>query len=352
MKKYFFAVIIRIIILFPYKVYAADYNRQIDSLLDEYNIPQEYTSNLTIENIYNFFIEKALDSLYEPIRLGVKLCTVIMLCATVKVLQNDTKDTNDITDTVSCLMTFTILLGPVTELLNIISENLFTIKNFMTSFLPVYAGISMASGELVTSGIYSGFFLTAIIFITNFTVKIIIPAIQFYFAMIISNALSPYIKLQSLCDFYIKVVKWIMRSIVSVICFILTIQTTISQGKDTMVLKAGKALAGSAIPVIGSVLQDAVGSVYAGMEAIKGYAGAAGIIGAVSIFMPSVITLSIYWFVINIVNILCEIFGLKSVSLCVKGYINVIEITQSILFLFMVLFIFSLAIMVSLTNGV
>ena len=159
------------------------------------------------------------------------------------------------------------------------------------------------------------------------------------------------IKLKSLSDFYIKLVNMAMRISVSVICFVLTVQSAITRGKDTLAVKAGKILAGSAIPVIGSTLQEAVSSVYAGMETIKGFAGASGLIVIAAIFIPTLISLAVYWLCTNVIYIFCELSVTKSISSCVHGFIDIINLMVSIVVLYMVMLIFSLTIMIAVTNG-
>lgn len=333
------------------KVSARDYGRQINDIAQEYNIDAERVTDITPKDVMDYIVNAVKEQAQRPIKLCMKSIAVILLCALVKSFESGAGQ-NTITDSVCTVMVFLNLLTPIGQAVKMVAENLESIKTFMSSFLPIYAGISMASGEFTTSAVYSGFFLMSLIFMANFSLGTVLPSMQMYFALIISNALSPYIKLQSICDFYTKAVKWVMRTMVSVICLILTLQTTISQGADNLAVKAGKALAGTAVPVIGSVLQDAVGSVYASMEAIKGFAGAVGILVIVYIFLPAFITLAVYWVCTQLMYIVCDMFDVKSVKSCVSGFTNIVELMMSLVVLFMIMLIFSLTIMISLTNGV
>ena len=48
-----------------------------------------------------------------------------------------------------------------------ISDNLIDVKNFMVALLPVFSGISAASGEFMTSALYTGIFLTGMAFVAD-----------------------------------------------------------------------------------------------------------------------------------------------------------------------------------------
>lgn len=351
MKRLFIMFVAISLFLIPHTVYADnDYEKQLNGITEEYGVDYTEIENITLESIIDSITEIVKERVYEPLDLFLKMGSIIFLCALLRVVQNDKK--SDIIDTVCTLIVFLSLLAPISSIITMIEENIFSIKNFMVSFIPIFCGISMASGEFVTATIYNGFFLTSLIFVANFCIKIILPSVNLFFALIVSNSLSPFIKLKSLSNFYLKAVKWSMKVAVSIICFALTLQTVISQGKDTLTVKTGKMFAGSAIPIIGATLQDAIGSVFAGMEAIKGFAGAAGLLVITYIFLPSIIALAVYWLYVNGLYILSDMFEIQNISNCIQGFIQIIELMISIIFLFMIMLIFSLTIMISLTNGV
>ncbi len=354
MKKILIALLTTALFFMPLKVSAApDYEQQINQLAEDYNISVDNLMDLSLEDIVRYIAQQIENTAKQPLQLFVKTVAIILLFAVIKAVETEKNTTaSNIIDNVFTLIVFINLLNPVKTIIEIIISDLQSLKNFMTVFLPVFAGISMSSGEFFTSTIYSGFFLTSLVFISDFLLNYIIPSLQVYFSLIISDTLSPFIRLKSISDFYVKAVRWIMKSIVSVICFVLTLQTTISQGKDTLTVKAGKFITSVAVPVIGSALQDAVGSVYASMEAIKGFAGAVGIAGIALIFLPSLITLAVYWVCTNCLYITGDLFELKAVSGCIKGFITVIELVISIVLLYMVMLLFSITIMISVTNGV
>ncbi len=356
MKKFLVIKFLVIICIFifssPVTAFALDYQQEIENIANEYNVDMENISDITVRDIVNYIKEQRTDYINMPVRLLIKVSGVVLICRIVKVLADDKKTgIETVTDNICTLVIFLLLLEPVQEIITVVSENLFQVQNFMTAFLPLFASVSIASGQVLTSSVYTGFLLSGIIFISSFCIKVILPSIQVYFSLIVSNSLSTVLRLGSICEFYLKSVRWIMRSIVSVICFVLTLQTTLTASQETLALKAGKLLTGSAIPVIGSVLQDAVGSVYAGMKVIKGFAGVVGLLSVINIFLPSLILLAVYWLCINLMFILCDVFDLKSMGRCVKGFGSITELLMSVIILFMILLIFSLTIMISLTRG-
>ncbi len=352
MKKFFILTVVLLIFFLPLKAHAG-YEEEINQIARDNNISAQTVDELTVEGIIQYVYDSVREKAARPVKTFLKLSAVIALCCVAKAFVPDEKNTASlITESVGTVIIFISLLEPMQDIIYMVSDNLRSVKNFMATFLPLFSAICMASGEFLTSNIYTGFFLAGLVFAANFCLVYILPSVRLYFALIISNAISPYIRLESIGNLYLKFTKRAMRCIVSVICFVLTLQTTISRGKDTLAVKTGKLIAGSAVPVIGNILQDAIGSVYSGMEAIKGFAGVVGILAVVYIFLPSVVVLAIYWLTVNCLAAVADIFGTKPISECVKGFVNVIELTLSVVFLFMTMLVLSLTVMISLTNGV
>ena len=351
MKKIGIIIFICILFCFPLPVKAADYMQDTIQIADEYNVELNTIRNFSLDDTLTYLKDMVAEKAEEPLKLTVRLCGILLISAVIKSLQNENNKDN-LCDVVCILTIFLNILTPLQSVFELISENLMNVKNFMFTLLPVFAGVSAASGEVMTSAVYSGMFLSGMVMAADICVRVVLPSTRLYFALIVSDSLSPYIKLKSISDFYLKAVRWTMRSIVSVVCFLLTVQTAVAQGSDTLAVKTGKVLTGTAVPVIGSVLQDAVGSVFAGMEAIKGFAGAVGIIGILSIFMPSLVLLVIYRVSFNILNIVCEIFDMGNTGRCIKGFAEITEVIISVVFLFITMLVFSLTVMIAMTNGV
>ncbi len=352
MKKILTVVMAALMFAIPVKANAAEeFTEKINDLTQQY-IEDADITRITISDVFNYLSDTVKENIRAPLKLGLKMLAVIFLYSIVQVLYENKYGANTVYQSRCTVIVFINLLMPLKDIIEMVSENLYSVKNFMISFLPVYAGISMASGEIFSSQIYTGFFLSALVFISNLCLNIIIPSIKLYFALIISNALSTYIRLGTVSEFYSKTVKNIMKISVSVICFILTVQTTITGGKDTLAVKVGKLLSGSTVPVIGTALQEAVGSVYSSMETIKGFAGAAGLVTVAAIFAPSLIILAVYYCITNVLYIRSDIFDATSIKLCLKGYNDIIRLIISVIVLYMVMLIFALTIMISITNGV
>lgn len=303
----------------------------------------------TLWEIAKKSIEKGMDNtpgMFARIAAVLVLTSFINLFAPQQSVQ-----TMKLVNTVSVLVIFGNISGEFIGLVNDIGTSLSDVKNFMLTFIPVFAGVSFASGEMITSTVYTGFFLICITAVANFCVNYIIPSLNFFMAVGATSAVSSLINLKPLCDFYSKAVKTAMTAAVSVLCFMLSVQTTITQSQDSFALKTGKMIVTSAVPIIGSALQGAVGSVYASMAVLKGFFGIAGIAVVLGIFLPGIVRLILSWAGYFLMTVISGILENKAAGEILSCFKEVTEILLSMSVLFMVLLIFSLTIMIKVSQG-
>ena len=349
MKRILISVVV--IIAFSLPVYAQeaekDYSQKIDNILSEYNIDFDSLTEYPFETILDVIKEQVKDYFTLPVNSMYKIISVLLITVLINFLNFESnKEISQLINTVAMLLMFYTVFEAFKDMMNNASDMLHNVKNFMLTFIPVLGGVSFASGEIVTSTVYTGFFLVTIVAVADICVTYILPSLNLYIALGVTSGISSVIKLKPICDFYSKTVKIVMTASVSVLGFMLTIQNTISQSKDGLVLKAGKLFVTSAVPIIGSSLESAVGSIYASMGVLKGFCGLAGIAVVLGIFLPNILTLSANWICYQIMSVTSEILEnvwAKNLLDCFK---EVIEILLSMCVLFMVLIVFSLTVMI------
>lgn len=332
---------------------ANNYIAQIEHIAEENNINSEQINDFDINSIVTYLKNEIFKNISEPLKIFYKISAILILAAMLNLFEsNQSKNITTIVNSLCLLVIFLNLLTPFKNMIYIVSQNLIDLKNFMATFLPIFASISIASGQIVSSTIYTGLFLMGIVFISDICVKFILPTINLFLAVNVTSSVSQSFDLKSLCEFYTKFIKIFMTIIVSVLCFVLTIQSTIAQGQDNLAVKTGKFLISSTVPIIGSALQGAVGSVYASMQVVKGFAGIVGVVSIAQMFIPTLIVLSVNWLCLSAGIVVSDVLDNKQSSGVLKGFQNVIEILFSIVFLFSVLLIFSITIIIKSTQGV
>lgn len=355
MKRLFLIVFLTFTIALP--VNAADinnsYDENITGYFDQYGIDLYEIKNNPVGSIWQIIKSSIYNITYKPFKCFFKLTVILMISSLINLFSSsETENVIKLVNIVSLIVIIANIYDEFKVIVDNISRSFFEIKNFMVTFLPVFAGVSFASGEMITSTVYTGMFLVCVVTVANICINYIIPSINIYMAIGMTSTISDIVNLKPLCEFYSKAVKTVMTVAVSVICFVLNMQTTITQAQDTMAVKTGKMIVTSAVPIIGSTLQGAVGSIYASMGVLKGFCGLAGIAVVISIMLPHIINLVVNWIGYYLLITISNIFQNTTAADMLSVFCQVTEIMLSVSVLFIVLLLFSLSIMIKMFQGV
>lgn len=355
MKKILLIITLFFAITIP--VYAEDgsssYENGFKSFIEEYEIDFDLLKEKPFETLWSAAEKAVKDTAKQPLYLFGKIAAVLILSSIVNLFAaGQYLPIAKVVNTVSVLLIFSNIFEEFIVLADNVSTAFFEIKNFMISFLPVFAGISFASGEMITSTVYTGFFLICVVTVANFCINYIIPSLNVFMAIGLASSVSGTINLKPVCEFYSKAVKASMTAAVSILCFVLSLQTTITQGQDTLAVKTGKMLVTSAVPVIGSALQGAIGSVYASMGVLKGFCGLAGVLVVINLFLPQIVRLVVYWLGYFVLIMMSSIFENHMAENIISVFKDIIEILISMTVLFIILLLFAICIMIKMFQGV
>ncbi len=347
-------ILLLVIVFFAVPVSAEeiyqDYDQKIDNIVSEYDVDFDKVKQQPFENMWQIIKNTSVKAVSKPMAVFYKILAVLIITALINFFSFEgSKQIARFINIISVLAVFYGVFEYFSVMAKEISDAMFNIKNFMMSFIPIFAGVSFASGEF-SSSVYTGFFLVAITAVADFCVMYILPSINLFLTVGVTAEVSSVVNLRPFCSLYTKMVKVTMTAAVSVLCFVLSLQTALSNGKDGLVLKAGKLFITSAVPIIGSGLESAVGSIYAGMGILKGFCGIAGITVVLSIFVPHIAILCINWFLCQMLIVLSSFFENSSAEGILNCFKEIIEILLSICVLFLVLLIFSLTVMIKATG--
>ena len=333
--------------------YDSYYDDNVDKIVSEYSIEFNRLKDNPFEYLFSVVKDALKSGTSNSLDIYIQIAVIVIASSMINFLSvNQSVSIHKFINVISVFVIFTNTFAYIMQILTEATDMFCNVKNFMISFLPVFAGLSFASGEMITSTVYTGFFLVSIITVANFCINYIIPSLNLFLTIGITSSVTSVINLKPICDFYSKAIKTAMTASVSVLCFVLSLQTTITQGQDNLAIKTGKMLVTSAVPIIGSTLQGTIGSVYASMGILKSFCGLAGIAVIISLSLPFIIKLTIIWLLFCALNVLCEMFENETASKIIIVFKEIIAIILSMSVLFMILLLFSVSIMIKVFQGV
>lgn len=354
MKRFLYIILLFLFVSIPVSAEEGNsYINQAEDFVQQYDIDFNEIKEKGFSYIWDSIKSVSKQKTTATLNVFYKITAILLLTSFINLLAADNQRyIVIIVNTVTVLLIFTYVFESFGQLTGNISDVFFNVKNFITTFIPVLAGMTYASGGMITSTVYTGFFMICIVTVAGICINYIVPSVNIFLAIGVTSSISSVINIKPLCSMYSKTVKLIMTAAVSALCFVLTIQTAITQSQDNFAVKTGRFLIGSAVPIIGSALQGAVSSVYASVGIIKNFFGIAGIVIILNMFLPIVISLSINWIGYCLMITLSEMLENKTSASLLAIFREAIEIYLSLTVLFMILLLFSLTIMIKATQGV
>lgn len=218
---------------------------------------------------------------------------------------------------------------------------------FMTAFVPVFAVIVTATGAAATSVSMSGLLLGACQAVNLIADFIIMPLMGGYLAISLSSGVSPLVANSGIADGIKKLCYWTMSLLTTVFLGILSIQTAVNASADTLSLKTAKFIIGSAIPVAGTALSEALTTVTASMGILKTTVGIYGVIACAAVFLPLLAELFLWRITFNLTAVFSDLLGVPKISSVLKSADTVISVLIGIILLTAAMFIISLGVVLS-----
>lgn len=239
------------------------------------------------------------------------------------------------------------IITPVFSVITAAANALKGCAAFMTAFIPIFAVIVTASGKGATSLSMSSLLLGACQVITFVADFCVIPLMGGYLAISISSGVSPLIDNSGIADGIKKICYWTMSLMTTVFLGILSIQTAVSASADTLSLKTAKFIIGSAIPVAGTALSEALTTVTASMGMLKTTVGIYGVIACAVIFLPLLAELCLWRLTFNITSVISDLLSVPKISGILKSADTVIAVLIGIILLSAAMFIISLSVVLA-----
>ena len=299
--------------------------------------PQNITT-LSPKTVLSSVWDAFVSSLKAPVSMLGRLIAAAAVCVMIKGLAPST-GTQSAFSTVSALVCMLIISDTLSGSLDELMKALEGINSFMVTYIPVFAGLSTASGHAASAaGYYSVMFFVCEImaYAAN---KLLVPLISCVAALSLVSAMGPLLDLSktaaSIKSFVTKALGFIML----IFTFLVTVTGLTGNAADTVGTKAVRFAASSFIPVIGGSVSEAYSAVRSSLGVIRTSVGAIGLITVFIIVLRPLMTVIAMKLAIGLAETVHRMFALESSSLVLSGISSVLSIAMSIVIAYSMFFI-------------
>ena len=278
------------------------------------------------------------------------ILAAVLLCAILSVLGEKTQ-ASSVFGLIGVLSITAILCGPVLECLAQGAESIRACAQFMLAYIPVYATVVATGGAPATAAIYHTVLMIAAQTVSQLAAGVFLPLTQSYMMLSLAGGIGQNGGIMMTSGAIKKLINWGLVLVMTAFTGLLSLQSFLSSAADGAAVKTAKFLVGSFIPVVGSVLTDALSAMQGSLQIIKASVGSFGILVAVLTFLPVLLRITVLRAVVAVAAITGEMLSVSPVKGILTGFSNLLSIMTAILMSMMMLLVISTAVMLSLTGG-
>lgn len=256
------------------------------------------------------FVQRGLKS------AGAMLC-VIILCAVAETLTGDS--TQRYVELGGALAVAAIAVGDVHNFIGLGTQTLHSLSDFSKALLPSLAAAATASGAM-TSGAakYAATALFLDVLVTAAS-RVIMPVIYAYMAATVAKATIGDAALTGVAG----LLKWLAGSLITVLmlaftCY-LSLTGVISGTADAAATRLAKTAISTALPVVGSIVSDAAGTVVAGASILRNAIGVFGLLAVLGMCLSPFLTLSVQYLLYKAAAGVADLVSGKRISNLIGG---------------------------------
>lgn len=242
----------------------------------------------------------------------------------------------------------------MTNFSSIITEMKIALQNlagFASSLIPLMITLMITTGNIVSSSMIQPILLLLVTFISNFVTAILIPIILVSTALGIISKISDQAQIGKLSKFLKSSMVWILGTVLTLFVSVTSLEGGLTASVDGVTAKAAKTAVSSVVPVIGSILGDAVNTIMGCSNIIKNAVGIIGIIVIISICLKPILSLAALSITYYFGAALCEPVADKKIVEIMELMGGTFKIFLAVMFGITALLIIGIAIVMKLSNS-
>lgn len=370
-KVKIFAVCVLIILSFSVNAYAAGeseyYNGQVESSgaedilsgldsetkerLGELGIEDVNFSSLfdvSFSKIFSFVKKAAEGKLESPLKSLMKLLSVIILIAVCESFMPDNDKMKNVINMAAVLFSVTVIVSPLYDAMESAVSSVGVCADFMKSLIPVLVGIVSASGNPSLAVSFQSCAFAAAEVISALGKNYVVPIVGAVTALDLTGSLMPSMKLSGITELVKKTVIQTLSFTATLYVSFLGIKGALANAADTVASKGIKLVISSAVPIVGGAVSEAYSGIIGSLVLVRSTVGIFGIIVIAVITVPSMLQLLFWIFALKLGAAAGEVFSLGGVSSLLKALSCAITLLNVVILFGAVLFIISLALLLSL----
>ena len=218
----------------------------------------------------------------------------------------------------------------VGTLLSLVGEAVTAVSGFferlavlVNGMIPLTGVLHAMGGNVGTAVVSGGGMMIFLNIVENLCAATLAPVTGICVAIAVSDAFFGGGKLRGLGNFVKKVYTYFLGTVMLLLTFTLSVQTSLSSGADGVAMKSAKMLAGRAIPVVGSSVGDTLRTVAGSVVYLKSTVGAVGVAAVALVLLPPLVTVVLYRLGLIAASACADLLGCSAEGKLLEAFVTV-----------------------------
>ena len=306
--------------------------------------------NINLKQIFSFLFKNIFSEIYENSKYIKNIIIVAILAAFFNILTESFKNkgigeigfyTNYILIVILIISSFNFGIGILEDTIN-------KVFNILNVTIPILSGSLIMSGASISATVFSAFLFMAINFTTFIIHNVFIPLTSATAVLNVINYITPKEVLNKMVEFLKWLISFLLKSIMTIFVFIISIQRIGSPILNSVLNKTTKTVI-NFVPIIGNAMTGAIDGVFTFVNALKGGVGIGIFVAVILSCSLPIIKLISFIFIYKITAVIIEPISDKRITYCIYSIADYISMVLSTLVLFIFIFLFFVLVMLSIS---
>ncbi len=312
-------------------------------------ISPEALSDISFENALGLIAESFSEKIKAPFLAVLSVLAAGLVCSVINNFGSGEMKT--VYSTVCSLAAAAAVIIPVKNVISAAADVITDCSEFMLGFIPIYSSVIAASGGISAAAGYRTLMLGATTVIARLAGSVVVPLMCVYLALCAAGSISP-VSISNISKSIKSFAVWVMGASTALFSGIMGIGSIVSSSADGAGAKAVKFVVGSAVPIVGGAISDALSAAKSCLLMTKNVLGAYAIVAAAVIFVPPIISAFVWRISLSVGSAVSEMLDNRELSSLLSASSAVMGIMLAMVSFTAIMFIFSVTIMIISGGGV
>lgn len=301
-------------------------------------------SELFTKDGLEYLKEYILNSVTSPLKNAGIILVSIIICAFCNSLCDNNLQVNHAMDTICILSVISAVILPISSVITESVNTVSTVTVFMGVFIPIFAGILIASLKTQTAAVYSSVMFFVCEAISYCCKNIVLPFANCFTALSVASGISGSSRIGGVTRIFKKAAYIVITTAMAVFLTVLSIQSVVGSTADTAATKTAKFFISSFVPIIGPSISESLGSLKGCIGLLKSSVGIYAVIAVLIMLIPVIIKIIILKLTLTFSADVSEMFSVNAIKFVLESLNQALSIVLAVVLCSGVMFVFSITI--------